>query len=816
MITRPMALLAVALAGGAVIAGADEAKTILLDEAKYASAAAARAAWKPIDEATPPVGVHTTAAGPMLKLPCNFKTNAKWRVAWDRQGKWNLAEARRIELAIVAGRSRGARMVLHLRSGDGWYGCGFDVPPGASVMRILRKEFGVEGKPAGWGRIDGIRVSVLRGEPTDGTVLIGTIRGMVAPAGVVVYRNDAGAAEESGAPRYARLMADALDRLGLTYDLIGDKEVAAGRLAGKKVAILPLNPVLPAGAAAAMRKFVAGGGRLIVAYRLPDPLGELLGVQAAGAIDGMDGALDAIRFQGRDDRPKITAKQHSWLARRIRPKKGTKVAGRWVDRAGRVTDLPAVTRNRHGYFIAHVLTPDDAPAKDRLLMEMIGQLAPDAWREVYRGRLASLGRVAGFDGVKALVAAIEKNLRGRAAGEAKAIRDQRAQADRLVRDARSIMRYGDAVAAAEDLAKAQGLYAGAYAASVPSRPGEFRAVWCHDPAGVRGRSWDQAARALADAHFNAIIPNMCWGDAAAYRSAVLPAAPVVAEKGDQLAACLAAAAKHGLAVHVWRVNWRFGSNRPGPFREKMVRAGRVQRDPRGRALDWLCPSHPANRQLEIDAMVEIVRKYDVAGIHFDYIRYPGAQGCYCPGCRERFEKAHKVRVAHWPADVRTGPLRDKYLQFRRDNITAVVAAVAEQARRVKPKILISAAVFWHWPSARNDVGQDWKLWIEKGYLDFVCPMQYTTRAAAFEGRTKSTLAWTGGKVPLMPGIGATLGLRTDETLQQVLTARRHGTAGFVLFNYDPALAAHLRLLRLGATAGKATWTPPQKRPSLSP
>jgi Uncharacterized protein conserved in bacteria len=37
----------------------------------------------------------------------------------------------------------------------------------------------------------------------------------------------------------------------------------------------------------------------------------------------------------------------------------------------------------------------------------------------------------------------------------------------------------------------------------------------------------------------------------------------------------------------------------------------------------LCPSHPANRALERNLMVECVRKYPIHGIQFDYMRYGG-------------------------------------------------------------------------------------------------------------------------------------------------------------------------------------------------
>ena len=323
-------------------------------------------------------------------------------------------------------------------------------------------------------------------------------------------------------------------------------------------------------------------------------------------------------------------------------------------------------------------------------------------------------------------------------------------------------------------------------------------------------SWEEALEALSSAGFNAILPNMCWGSGAAYPSEVLPRVSAGAGR-DLLAECLAAAKKHGIAVHVWRVNWRLWGDCPEALRRQLEKAGRLQRDAKGKTLPWLCPSHPENQKLELDSMLEIVRRYDVAGIHFDYIRYPGPQGCYCPGCRRRFEERYDVRVKDWPAEVRTGPLRWKYLQFRRDNITSLVAAVAERARQIRPGVLISAAVFWRWPGARDDVGQDWKLWVERGYLDFVCPMQYVTDHAEFARRTRLTRAWAAGRAAVMPGIGATLGLAPDAALRQVLIAREQKAAGFVLFNYDRSLAErHLPLLGLGATAEKTTWERPRR------
>ena len=139
-----------------------------------------------------------------------------------------------------------------------------------------------------------------------------------------------------------------------------------------------------------------------------------------------------------------------------------------------------------------------------------------------------------------------------------------------------------------------------------------------------------------------------------------------------------------------------------------------------------------------------------------------------------------------------GKLKEKWLQFRRDNITKVVGAVVEQARRVKLKTKISAAVFRDWTTARDGVGQDWKVWCERGYLDFVCPMDYTASDIRFDDIIPKQIEWA-GKVPCYPGIGIhKLGRRADRVIRQIELTRGHNTGGFVLWQY--ALSQHADVL----------------------
>jgi uncharacterized lipoprotein YddW (UPF0748 family) len=205
-------------------------------------------------------------------------------------------------------------------------------------------------------------------------------------------------------------------------------------------------------------------------------------------------------------------------------------------------------------------------------------------------------------------------------------------------------------------------------------------------------------------------------------------------------------------------------------------------------------------------MLEVARKYEVDGLHFDYIRYPDKEGCFCLGCRTRFETAIRRKINKWPADVRNdGDLVSKWLDFRRQQITTVVAAVAGRARQIRPGIKISAAVFQNWPVDRDAVGQDWRLWCEQGYLDFVCPMDYTVSGGHLQRMIQQQLTWA-GKVPCYPGIG--LSTWSDPTdicrlIEQINITRQLKTGGFTVFNYGPTEATQvLPLLGEGMTRRK--------------
>ncbi len=421
-----------------------------------------------------------------------------------------------------------------------------------------------------------------------------------------------------------------------------------------------------------------------------------------------------------------------------------------------------------------------------------------AWVKAAKGRLPKdigrLGRFGSFEESRdhILDAVREENR--------KAVEDRLDQVRVLRSEILSDPQGLDNPAAGAKARTCRGLMAQAYAMVQKSKPGELRGFWCHYGHGPvmdgKRASWDKAIPMIADGGLNAIFPNMLFAGVAYYPSKVVPTHPVVAEEGDQLAACIKASRQHGVQVHLWKVCWHIGwQAQPGadePFRQQ----NRLQVDLSGNTLRILCPSDPRNRKYELDAILEAA-EYDIDGIHLDYIRYSGGNVCFCSGCRERFEEQSGEPVVNWPEDAAPGgPRADAFADFKREQITGFVREVRHALKQKKPNLKLSAAVWDPAPSALR-VSQDWPSWVEEGLLDFVCPMLYTEDMAYFRSTLGEIMALVAGRAQVCPGMKASMRPRPesqnplDTLVDQMTAARELGAHGFVLFELWEYQKEHL-------------------------
>ena len=739
----------------------DEPPKLALPEIPVAGDARVLPAWAALTNAAAVKAAITTGestwpaeflAPGAVKLPVDFTAAPAARASWDVKLSCDLRAEPGLQFDFVCGDlTQFTSFSCYLKSGNGWYSASFAPEEDAvwTHIRIPKGHFRTEGAPEGWEKISTMRISGWRAGTNSTVCAIANVATSgTTPDVAIVYAESLaakGGAEAKGYMQFAATVAASLDALGVGSAIIADTDLTPELLAPMKAVVLPYNPSVPTNAFTAIRSFVLGGRKLFACYSLPKDVADLLGVELKGTVRPTDrGEASIAGFlrvgTGLPRQPEF-APQQSWITSVVRLGKGATAVATWGTGKKEAMKYPALVRASTGVYMAHVWLGGTSGAQGQLMRAIVGDLAPE---------------------LEARIAAREK------------AKEERRLAIR------------------------------AWLADCPSKMGEHRAFWCHSARGLGGdHNWDSSIRFLKGTGFNAILANLCWGGVAFYDSKVLPVAPEVATRGDALKECLAACRKYGVKCHVWKVCWNMGSHTSQAFADRMAATNRVQVASNGTVKGrWLCPSNPDNQQLEIDAMCELARK-GVDGIHFDYVRYPDVNHCFCAGCRTRFEAFAGVSLTNWPAQVRADEaLKLKWAAFRASNITKVVQTVAQRVHAESPGVQISAAVFRNPATDADSVGQDWSRWCREGWLDFVCPMDYIESAAMFKSQIRMQKEAV-GKAKLYPGIGLSCWTNDGEDAvrlaKQIQAVRELGLGGFTVFNFDRRAEAVLPLMRLGVT-----------------
>jgi uncharacterized lipoprotein YddW (UPF0748 family) len=277
---------------------------------------------------------------------------------------------------------------------------------------------------------------------------------------------------------------------------------------------------------------------------------------------------------------------------------------------------------------------------------------------------------------------------------------------------------------------------------------EFRAYWV-DAFGAGIKTASQVTTLVSDlraGNFNAVVvqvrkrgdayytPNTAYPDHE-------PRAADIATSFDPLADLLAKAhdtsgGKARIEVHTWLVTYPIWNSTTAPANAQ---------HPFNRHPEWLNrtdagttysdgnyyfdPGHPGVQRHTYNTAMDVLTRYDVDGINFDYIRYMGRQWGYNTNSVTRFN----TRFGRTGAPAQTDAA---WLQFRRDQVTGLLRKVWLNARAIKPNVKISAdTITWapgptsvaNWLSssaAYTSVLQDWRGWMEEGILDLNLPMAY--------------------------------------------------------------------------------------------
>jgi len=763
----------------------------VLDDFNYPSSSEARKSWQEI-KGTLPLAMQQTTEKNVLSLSAPFSSNPEIsRAGMDKRVTLDLTTPGVFTLDIKPESPDSNHQVsLYFRSGPGWYSAAARLKgQDWQTLRFPKSDFRSEDKPTGWNKIEAIRLVIWRETDAEPDTRFQLRRLKASTNEIVIVVPDLNLQKKEAVTFSA---ADRIENLlltgGIQCDRITESELTAQSLGKRSVAILPFNPNISSKACSTLNQFMERGGKVFLNFNIPSALENNLGIKKGSYFKpATPGTLSAIRLKdAKIQGLPSEVKQASWnLVTGIPSGHGARVVGVWVDDTGKPAGKPALIVSNRGAYFSHLILSDDPANKQALLTAIMGHFQPKLWNSIAEATIEQAGHVGPFQTFTDLKQHIVSTVTPQTSRDL-AARDLDKTTTSLDR-AKQLLKQNQAFQSIPFARLCRDKRVKIYLLTRSSPPQEARAVWDHSPTGPYPGDWNRTCKELSDAGFNMIIPNMLWGGLAHYPSDVLPRSQTYEKYGDQIEQCLKAAHQHGLEVHVWKVNHNL-STAPASFVKKMRDAGRTQVSVKGEPSDWLNPAHPENFQLEVDSMLEVVKKYPVDGIHFDYIRYPNDRHCYSDYSRKKFEADTGIKVQNWPGDCYNGKLKSQYRDWRAAQITRLVETVQREARKIRPGIKISAAVFREYPDCREWVAQDWPLWAKNGYLDFICPMDYTDNDTQFKIWIEDQQKHLAGSIPIYPGIGALSSrttLSSDRVLGQVDMTRQLKAGGFTVFSLNP-------------------------------
>lgn len=293
---------------------------------------------------------------------------------------------------------------------------------------------------------------------------------------------------------------------------------------------------------------------------------------------------------------------------------------------------------------------------------------------------------------------------------------------------------------------------------------------------------------------------------------------------DPLAEVLQAAHGAGLRVHAW-VNVNLVSSAvelprardhlvyrhpewlmvPRELGQELARAepaspgylGRLARWTRAHSSDveglYSSPINPLAVEHLQSVVRGLARRYALDGVHFDYARYPSDRFDYSRAAVREFRVSMEGRLpaprrrtlaAQAEVDVFAYPdaFPDDWRRFRVARMTTLLARLRDAVKSERPGAIVSVATKPDMAEALQTRLQEWPRWLERGLVDAVAPMAYTTEPARFAEQIAAARAVAGTR-DVWAGIGA-YRLSAAQTIDNITTARRLGAGGIILFSYD--------------------------------
>jgi len=188
---------------------------------------------------------------------------------------------------------------------------------------------------------------------------------------------------------------------------------------------------------------------------------------------------------------------------------------------------------------------------------------------------------------------------------------------------------------------------------------------------------------------------------------------------------------------------------------------------------YLDPGVPQVHLYLLNIIMDIIKNYDLDGIHLDYIRYPDTQFGYNDLARKfyKYDFAYQDHFSwqNWKVAQINSFLKKVYLSIKNQD----------------EDIVLSAAVIPYIREARYRYAQDWLTWLNEDYLDYVYLMAYTYDNGDFKSLIENINSYDLNK-KIITGLRAWHGgtdYPVDKINDKIKISRSNHYAGICLFSY---------------------------------
>ena len=315
------------------------------------------------------------------------------------------------------------------------------------------------------------------------------------------------------------------------------------------------------------------------------------------------------------------------------------------------------------------------------------------------------------------------------------------------------------------------------------------------------------------AGYNIVFVQVRGRGYAYYNSEIVPKHPKISHDFDPLEYAVTLGHALGIEVHAWVNSYLLWSSESPPSDPKHLyhthkdwteanMHGKTDSQIRLSELQsrqwegiYLAPTHPDVNPYLLSVYFEIIDKYNIDGIHLDYIRFQDEMYGYNKNGMAVFDSLYNIN----PRDIVRGIISTRFGwsqefvdsmyvawdQFRRDAVTDLVRGVYQTTQKTGKKIALSAAVKPNLRDACHRWYQEWDKWVQDGIVDFVVPMNYFPEIRDFNNSMqiiKSNL--TPDDLNLVIIGVSTHNQDAQSAADKILLARLNGFRGVSIFSWN--------------------------------